>query len=428
MTELTIEELERRVAVYREHGSERKAAEALGISKTGMHKSLERAAAKGLLGTKPVLPGFRLSKSTAVTDADGVVVREFIQQRPDTGPSFEMPAGHSVKGVSALVDGSGRTIQQWVKTNAGDAAREASFRAMVDAIKDELPRLDHTPAPPVSDADRLNQFVVTDSHFGMLAWAEETGADYDLRIAEQLLLDWFAYAINEAPPAHTAVFAQLGDLMHHDALESVTPAHHHVLDADSRLQKIVRVVIRTVRRAIDMLLAKHQRVHVIMASGNHDPAGSVWLREMLEVLYEDEPRITIDTSPALYYCYVWGDTALFFHHGHKADIPKLDTKFASEFRREYGLSKYAYGHCGHRHSDEGVKTNLMYIERHETLAARDAYGASGPWWSGRSAKRITYHKKFGECGRSTARPEMIAGAYAAQKYTAANDNTPRAAA
>jgi hypothetical protein len=429
LTELTIEELERRVAVYREHGSERKAAEALGISKTGMHKSLERAAAKGLLGTKPVLPGFRLSKSTAVTDADGIVVREFIQQRPDTGPSFEMPAGHSVKGVSALVDGSGRTIQQWVKTNAGDAAREAAFRAMVDALKEDLPRMTPTVAPPLLVADKMNQFIVTDSHFGMLAWAEETGADYDLRIAEQLLLDWFAAAIAGAPAAHTAVLAQLGDLMHHDALESVTPAHHHVLDADSRLQKIVRVVIRTIRRAIGMLLARHQHLHVVMASGNHDPAGSVWLREMLAVMYEDEPRITIDTSPALYHKFVWGKTVNFFHHGHKADIKTIDKKVAGEFRAEYGAADYAYAHIGHKHSDEGVKTELMYVERHETLAGRDAYAASGPWAkSGRSAKRITYDKRFGEVDRSRMTPEMVAGAYVAQKYTAANDNTPRAAA
>ncbi|WP_246191686.1 hypothetical protein [Brucella intermedia] len=68
----------------------------------------------------------------------------------------------------------------------------------------------------------------------MLAWREETGDDYDLRIAEQLLLDWFAAAVAAAPQAHTAVSAQLGDAMHHDSLESVTPAHTDVLDADSR--------------------------------------------------------------------------------------------------------------------------------------------------------------------------------------------------
>jgi len=57
----------------------------------------------------------------------------------------------------------------------------------------------------------------------------------------------------------------------------------------------------------------------------------------------------------------------------------------------------------------------MYVERHETLAAPDAYAAGGGWLSGRSAKVITYSKQFGEVGRSTLRPEMVAGA-------ASNDN------
>lgn len=71
----------------------------------------------------------------------------------------------------------------------------------------------------------------------------------------------------------------------------------------------------------------------------------------------------------------------------------------------------------HLHSDEGRNSALMYVERHETLAAPDAYAAGGGWLSGRSAKVITYSRRFGEVGRSTLRLEMVAG-----KYVAANDN------
>ena len=39
--------------------------------------------------------------------------------------------------------------------------------------------------------------------FGSLSWREETGTDYDLEIAEQLVLDWFASAIKLSPDAHT---------------------------------------------------------------------------------------------------------------------------------------------------------------------------------------------------------------------------------
>jgi hypothetical protein len=363
-----------------------------------------------MCGTKPVLPGFRISQVTSTPNGD------FVQQKPERGEEWAVPDGHSVRGISALVDADGRTIQAWVKTRADAEGQMDAFRAMVDALKEDLPRVTMMLPPASVESDLLNQFVVTDSHFGMLAHREETGADYDLKLAEQLLLDWFAAAVAGAPQAHTAVLAQLGDLLHHDSLESVTPAHRHVLDADSRLHKVVRVVIRTLRRVINMLLQKHKHVHVIMASGNHDPASSVWVRELLATIYENEPRVTVDTSPMLYYAYVWGDTALFYHHGHKRSVQNVDATLAGMFREMFGASKYAFAHVGHLHSDEGRKSALMYVERHETLAAPDAYAAGGGWLSGRSAKVITYSKRFGEVGRATLRPEMVRGA--------ANDNEP----
>jgi hypothetical protein len=142
---------------------------------------------------------------------------------------------------------------------------------------------------------------------------------------------------------------------------------------------------------------------------------------MLAAMYEDEPRISVDNSPSLYYAYEWGSTALFFHHGHKQGVNNIDATLAGKFRELFGRSKYAYAHIGHLHSDEGKKGSLMYVERHETLAAPDAYAAGGGWLSGRSAKRITYSKAYGEVGRDIMRPEMVAGRYA-------NDNVAAQAA
>jgi len=409
------DEIARQAAeAYATHGTQTAAAIALGWPRKTLCNRLKVAAERGMCGTKPVLPGFRISQVTNTPKGD------FIQQKPERGPEWETPDGHSIKGISALVDADGRTIQQWVKTTQAAQDQMAAFRAMVEAMKEDLPRVTMTFPPASFESDLLNQFVVTDSHFGMLAHREETGADYDLKLAEQLLLDWFAAAVACAPQAHTAVLAQLGDLLHHDSLESVTPAHRHVLDADSRLHKVVRVVIRTLRRIVDMLLQKHKHVHVVMASGNHDPASSVWVRELLATIYENEPRVTVDTSPMLYYSYAWGSTALFYHHGHKRGINNVDATLAGIFRELFGMSRHAYAHIGHFHSDEGRKSALMYVERHETLAAPDAYAAGGGYLSGRSAKVITYSKRFGEVGRSTLRPEMVSG-----RYAAANDNTKK---
>lgn len=407
---------------YRAHNDNKTfAAQTLGIPRNTFCNRLARAAERGLLGPQETLPGFAI---TQVTDTPN---GQFVRQRKEHGEEWAPTNGLAIKGKTSLIDAEGRIITQHVMERAGAGDALAAMRAAVEAFKEELPRM----APAVRSArpvreDLLNFYGVTDNHFGMLSWKEETGADYDVKIAEQLFLDWFAAAIDQSPDAHTAVFGQIGDVMHHDSLESVTPAHRHVLDADSRLQKVIRVVIRCMRRVIDMLLEKHEHVHVIMASGNHDPASSAWLREMFAVFYENEPRITVDNSPSLYYAYEWGNTALFLHHGHKRGVANVDVTMAGMFRELFGRSKYAYCHIGHLHSDEGRKSGLMYVERHETLAAPDAYASGGGWLSGRSAKRITYSKRFGEVGRDTLRPEMVAGAYDAP--VAANDNGKRRAA
>lgn len=396
------------VDAYTQAGNHKDAAASIGLNYQTFRSRLNIAAARGLLGTSPVLPGFSISKTTSVIGPDGETQREFIQQKPEAGEAFEVPGGHAIKGVSALVGADGRILQQWLKTREQPFDQVAAVKAAIEECKSDLVPVKPTKGPDFVNGLLLNQYTLTDLHFGMLAWAEETGdSDYDLGIAEQLLLDWFSAAIATSPKAHTAVLAQLGDLMHHDSLESVTPEHRNILDADSRLQKVIRVVIRVVRQVIAMLLQTHEQVHVIMAAGNHDPASSAWLRELLAALYEDEPRLTVDRSPSVYIAYEWGRTALFYHHGDKRKLASVDTVFAGKFREIFGRCPHAYGHIGHLHNDEIKESNLMKVERHRTLAAPDAYAANGGWLAGRDAKVITYHREFGEVSRQTLSPQMV---------------------
>lgn len=407
MAALDDAELSARVALVKECGGIKPAARKLNLSAKAVRENMKTAAKRGLLGTKPVLEGFAISKISTTLDADGNTVREHIQQRPDLDKTpFNMPEGHTLKGVSALLDANGLVQAQWVKTREGDISD--AWREALDEFKSELPRVHKSELPKHALDNLLAQYTVTDAHLGMLAWGEETrDADWDMGIAETLLLDWFAAAVEMAPPAHTAVFAQLGDLLHYDSMKSETPEHRHMLDADSRPQKMVRVVIRLIRRILGMLLAKHQIVHVIMAKANHDPYSSIWLREILAVMYEDEPRLTVDISPSEYYAYEFGETALFYHHGHRRNVKDVDSVFAGMFREMFGRCKHSYAHVGHLHNDEAKDSNLMKVERHRTLAPMDAYAANGGYLSKRDAKVIVYHKAHGEVSRLTLSPEMV---------------------
>jgi hypothetical protein len=302
---------------------------------------------------------------------------------------------------------TGEAKLQWHKTQRDEQQAHLARQAALEAMLEEIP-----PAQPIEPValvgnDLLNLYILTDFHLGMLAWGEETGEDWNIKIAEKLLIDWFTAAIAQAPQADVAIFCQLGDFLHFDGFLPITPASGNILDSDTRFQNIVRVAVRVTKQIIAMLRTKYHHIHVIMADANHDPAGGAWLREMLASANQGDDSITVDTSPDTYYCYPWGDTSLFFHHGHKRKPTNIESVFAAKFRDVWGKSKFSYAHTGHMHHLKALEGNLMIVEQHRTLAAKDAYASRGGWIAGRSASVITYRKQHGEVGRVTLTPEMV---------------------
>lgn len=328
---------------------------------------------------------------------------------PDHDWTHPVPDGHKVKGVSTYYNDEGKPLGQWVKSDVDRERQDQMMREAIDAMVSDIKPLPKTKAPKKKANDLLNCYILTDYHIGMLAWGEETGGeDWDIDIAEQTLVKWFKAAIDTSPDASEAIFAQLGDMMHFDSYTPVTVASGHILDADSRLQKIIRCVIRVTRQIMQMLLEKYKKVHVKWCDANHDPTSAAWMREFLVALYEKEPRVSIDNSPDTYYAYQWGKTALFFHHGHKRKVGNVDTVFAAKFREMFGSTEFNYAHMGHYHSIDVKETNLMVVTQHRTLAAADAYASKGGWISGRESSVITYHKEYGQVAHNTISYKMVA--------------------
>jgi hypothetical protein len=362
------------------HGSARKAESALGLSNDVISRSLRdwvrRAATKGY--------------------------------SPDHDMVHPTPDPFIVKGVSTYYDKDGNAAGQWVKTSIDNERRLEILKEAVRGFQDEIPRLDPIEGPSQTNQDLANLYVFTDYHFGMMAWHKEGGGDWDLNIAERLMFKVMEQMVASSPNARVGVLAQLGDLLHADGLLPITPTHGHVLDADGRFSKVVQVAIRTLRRVIDIMLMKHEEVHVIMAEGNHDIASSVWLRQMFAALYENEPRVSVNDSELPYYVYQHGETMLAFHHGHMLKREQLPLLFAAQFPKVWGATSKRYAHCGHQHHERTQEFSGIKVTQHPTLAARDAHSSRGGWISERQASCITYHKEHGKVGEVVITPEAVA--------------------
>lgn len=368
-----------------EHGSQVAAAAALGVNESSIRKSLDR------LKACAAMRGYA----------------------PDFSMKHPVPATHVAKGVSTLYDEDGKVRMQWVKSSLNNVQLEEAIRAAAEAFSEELPRVAPSPwsvgviGGEQPSARLCNVFTMTDCHVGMLAWGKETGEPWDLDIAETVLSGCFTRMVKAAPWAKVAIVNQLGDFLHSDGMQAVTPTSGHLLDQDGRFAKVVKVAIRVLRRIIDEALRTHEQVVVILAEGNHDMASSIWLRAMFSALYENEPRVTINTSEYPYYAHQHGETMLAFHHGHLTKKEALPLLFATAFPKVWGDTKWRYCHTGHMHHKDEKEHAGMTVFQHTTLAARDAYSSRNGYLATRSATAVTYHDQYGEVARNTVCPEML---------------------
>ena len=356
------------------YGSETAAAHALGMSRSTFQTRLRIAASRGFAPghfEQGVAPGYAMGKVTIQRGPDGSVERTWERQSPDR------------------------------------EAMRAAMLEVVEALKEDLPKAEPITVPALVNADLCNLYTFTDYHLGMYAWHSEGGADWDLAIAEATLLGAMRAMVQQSPAAQAAVINIQGDFLHTDGKTPVTPAHKHVLDADTRYPKIRRSAIRLIRELVRMALERHEAVHLVIAEGNHDEEGAGWLADLFAVHYEDEPRLTVNDSALPFYVFEWGGTMLGVHHGHKVKNEQLPLLFAAQFPEVWGRTKRREIHCGHRHHRDEKEYNGVTVVQHPTLAARDAYAARGGWIADRAAQAITYHRTFGQVGRVMVCPEMI---------------------
>lgn len=374
------------LAATNRHGGFRQAAKALNVShdlvRRAMDRLSKRAASKGYAPghwDSGVAPGYRMGKVTVQRGPEGVE-RVWERQHPE--------ATQILAEISEAVEG----------------------------FKEELPPALPIAPPSAAREDLCTQYTVTDFHFGMLAHAIEgdgLGADWNLDIAEDTLVKSISYLANKSPASGTAILALMGDLLHFDGPDPITPTHRHPLDSAGRQRTVVRSVVRALRRTIKVLLEKHQRVIVVVIEGNHDLSSTPWLRELLITHYEDEPRVEVIDKDLPYQAVEFGVNFIGFSHGHKRKKESLPALFVAMFREMWGRTKTGIIHTGHYHSGDEKDFPGIRLVQHRTITAPDSHSLRGGWFSEREMASFYYHAKFGPQGRDMVTPEML-GSEAAQ--------------
>lgn len=362
-----------------EHGSQRKAAEAIGCHKKGVANALNAVARRAALAgyapghfTSGVAPGFGMGKVTVQRNADGDVERTWERQSPDRVAQFEI-------------------IREAIADLAGD------LRGLLPPIA----------SPSTVDCDLLTVIPMGDPHFGMMAWAKESGENFDLAIAEDVTTRAVDRLCALSPASETAMLLNLGDFYHADNSSNRTPRSGANLDVDGRFQKIAQVGFRAMVRCIRRMLEKHQRVIVRNNNGNHDPHQAFMLSLALDAMFHDEPRVEVDMSPSSFFYHRFGKVLIGSTHGDGAKLDALPLIMAHDMPDDWAASKFRVFHCGHFHHDQLKDHPGCTVETHQTLASTDAWHRHQGYRSQRGMKAIVYHREFGEVNRIRCGVEQL---------------------
>jgi predicted phosphodiesterase len=393
------EELQQAVEALTVHGSQVKAAAALGMSRGGLQDRLRQAARKGLmLDHPPAMPGYVIKETSEQKNGDGSLRSRSVRQVQESGEKFEPLPGFMLKQRSTLSDAEQRIRLQW-HIERPDAQ---STRDLIDAIKGEFGQYKGyaklVRPPKDTYADLCNYYPIVDPHVGMLSYGKETGQSNDLKIGLDRIEGTLQRLIGWSPPAETAVIINTGDFFHADNQRNVTEGHGHQLDVDGRDHKVKYAGVNMLRKTIDFALQRHKRVIVKNLKGNHDSNSAMWLNIALGMFYANEPRVQLDMEDANndHFFHLFGVNYVGATHGHTMKPDRMYVMMAEDNPEYWNASLYRWCIFGHIHHETKKQIGSLICESFSQPVPRDSFAHSNAYRSGSAMQSITLHNADGE--------------------------------
>jgi hypothetical protein len=368
VTETQIRYLE----AVKEHGGQNAAARALGVAKSSVNEAI--ATYKKEAARRGHAPGHF---------DDGVA------------PGFVM-------GKVTIQRGPGGVERVWERQSPDAESQAERLQAIKAGLLDGLEPIAPLSGPDYTDDDLLTVYPQGDPHAGLYAWKDETGQAFDLVEYERVMKAAIDRLVASAAPSSHALFIDLGDSLHADNNAARTRSGHH-LDTHGRHAEVVRAVIRCKRHHVARMLEKHNHVTVRINPGNHDGITALMLAEMMAAIYENEPRVTVSTSPNPYWFHGFGANLIGTTHGDGAKGANLPLLMAVDapamwLASEHGSRVWFVGHVHHKDVKDHPGVTVEYCR---TLAAPDIWSHASGYRSKRSIEAVTYHRQDGEVERHT---------------------------
>lgn len=333
--------------------------------------------------------GYRKDRQVRWVVEDGLVIEGDVT---DTGKMLVVPLYHiEVKLVR-------RTEE--IRT------RLAIEDFLADAKK-HAPKYPKIQYPKVTDG-MMYEIAFPDLHFGRLTWHEESGADYDVKIAREYLLravDKLLYH-TQFYPIERILIPFGNDYFNVNSKTNAT-AKGTPQQEDTRWQKTFRMGRQLAVEVIDMCSAIAP-VDVIMMPGNHDEERLFYLGEVISSWYGNNPNVDVDNRAIHRKYYPYGKNLIGFAHGADEKLNQLPMLMANDVPDLWAGSKYREWHTGDKHKSNKLDvadTGGVVVRVLRSLVEFDAWTFNNGYLALRAAESFLWHPENGLIAQFQATPE-----------------------
>lgn len=253
----------------------------------------------------------------------------------------------------------------------------------------------------------LLELALFDVHFGKLSHEEESGEDYDLKIASERYKAAITNLLSKVDLTSVGkIMLPLGnDLFNIDNINKTT-TNFTPQDNDTRFHKMVKMVKNLLIETIDFL-STISPVDVVMVVGNHDTTVTFLLGEVLEAYYHSNPNVSIDNTTKLRKYYNFGVSSFLLTHGDKEKQADLGMIFAAENPQLWASTSQRFIQIGHYHHNKKINYLAMnefqgfQIQILPSLSPNDAWHSGKGYSALRQAKAFLFDESDGLVGELT---------------------------
>jgi hypothetical protein len=279
------------------------------------------------------------------------------------------------KAGYARLEDQHKTVPLWqIKAKLVRRKAYLEAKAAVEGLLEMLKNnpLKYTPIKRklLTERPLLLEVDLFDLHYGKLTWDEESGTNFDIKIAEEMFMSAIEKIIQQSAKWHgqvdRIVFPVGNDFFNTDnkfgTTTSGTPQQE-----DTRWTKTLQLGTELILKAINRL-RQVAPVDIVIMPGNHDEQRVVQLGITLQFALQTFDDVTVNNSSRSRKYYEYGKCLIGFSHGRGIKPARLMQMMATDEPQMWARTVYREWHLGDIHHKKEVE--LVGTEEHAGMTVR----------------------------------------------------------